>query len=198
MGRETTCRCTWGSETGICKVLLEPPEIIVRGPMRRKAAIASLSNVRIEDEALCFNTNSEPVELALSAVQCERWLKALTTPAPTLAAKLGIQSGTRICVIGEAEDSALEEAIAIGTSTPAKEADMLIAVVRDADALHKAFGQWVRSPQHPPVWVVYLKGRKQPIGESEIRSFMRGNGLIDTKVASVSAVLTALRFAHRK
>lgn len=198
MGREANCSCTWGRESGVCKVLLEPPDIILRGEVRRKAAIASLTQLRLEREALCFSASGQPVELALGAVQSERWLKALRAPATTLAAKLAIKPGTLVCVLGEPEDPALEEAIACGALASAREADLLIAVVREADALHKAFGQWARCPQQPPIWIVYPKGRNQSINESEIRSILRGNGLIDTKVASVSAVLTALRFVHRK
>lgn len=198
MGREASCHCAWGGESGVCKVLLEPPDIIVRGPVRRKAAIGSLKRIRVEGEALRFDVNDEDVELALGAVQSERWFKALSTPAPTLAAKLGIKSGIRIHLTGDPEDTALEEALSFGEPAGLKDADMLIAVVRDADALRKAFVQWARCPRRPPVWIIYPKGRSQPLGESEIRSMMRDNGLIDTKVASVSAVLTALRFVHRK
>jgi len=39
-----------------------------------------------------------------------------------------------------------------------------------------------------------LKGPGKLIGETEIRTLLRQEGFIDTKVASVSASLTALRF----
>jgi hypothetical protein len=46
--------------------------------------------------------------------------------------------------------------------------------------------------------MVYAKGPGHPLNESAIRSFLRGNGMMDTKVASVSSELTALRFSVRK
>jgi hypothetical protein len=49
-----------------------------------------------------------------------------------------------------------------------------------------------------PMWVVYAKGPGHAIDESIIRSLLRAKGLMDTKVASVSAKYTALRFNLRK
>jgi hypothetical protein len=44
--------------------------------------------------------------------------------------------------------------------------------------------------------VVYTKGRGAPLGETAVRAALRERGLIDLKVASVSAALTALKFAR--
>jgi hypothetical protein len=49
-----------------------------------------------------------------------------------------------------------------------------------------------------PIWMVYAKGPGHPLNESAIRSYLRTNGMMDTKVASVSSELTALRFTIRK
>jgi hypothetical protein len=49
-----------------------------------------------------------------------------------------------------------------------------------------------------PLWVVYPKGAKSEVKESGVRDLLRSRGFIDTKVASVSARLTALRFVKRK
>jgi hypothetical protein len=49
-----------------------------------------------------------------------------------------------------------------------------------------------------PIWMVYAKGPGHAINETAIRSLLRENGMIDTKVASVSAKYTALRFVYRK
>ena len=45
-----------------------------------------------------------------------------------------------------------------------------------------------------PIWMVYPKGAGCSLGETAIRTTLRQRGLRDTKVASVSAMLTALRF----
>jgi len=49
-----------------------------------------------------------------------------------------------------------------------------------------------------PIWIVYAKGKGHAIDESAIRSLLRANGMMDTKIASVSATLTAIRFNLQK
>jgi len=66
--------------------------------------------------------------------------------------------------------------------------ESLNAALRDAKAqLHKGV----------PIWMVYAKGKGHAINETTVRSLLRENGMIDTKVASVSAKYTALRFIYR-
>jgi hypothetical protein len=48
------------------------------------------------------------------------------------------------------------------------------------------------------LWLIYPKGQGHALREADVRSAARAVGLIDTKVASVSASLTALRFIKRK
>ena len=48
-----------------------------------------------------------------------------------------------------------------------------------------------------PIWMVYAKGPGHDLSETAVRSLLRDNGMIDTKVASVSAKFTALRFIYR-
>jgi len=61
MGREATCHCQWGSESGHCKVLLETSELIVRGPIRRRVPIASLTQVSAQGNDLHFHANEDAV-----------------------------------------------------------------------------------------------------------------------------------------
>jgi hypothetical protein len=49
-----------------------------------------------------------------------------------------------------------------------------------------------------PLWIVYPKGANSEVKESGVRDLLRSHGFVDTKVASVSARLTALRFVKRK
>jgi hypothetical protein len=44
--------------------------------------------------------------------------------------------------------------------------------------------------------VVYTKGKHAPLGETAVRALLRERGLMDFEVASVSATLTALKFAR--
>jgi hypothetical protein len=49
-----------------------------------------------------------------------------------------------------------------------------------------------------PIWIVYRKGPGQAVNETAVRAAGLAAGLVDTKVAAVSAVFTAMRFNHRR
>ena len=198
MGREANCHCQWADEAGPCKVLLETHELILRGTIRRKAPIASVTQIFVRGEALHFRVGGENVVLSLGSQQAERWAKAMTTPPPTLAAKLGISSATRLLVLGEIHDAALEEALRQTTTANYEDADLMLSIARSEEDIHNTLAKHALCKNGPPLWIVYTKGAGQKLPESFIRSLMRAQDFIDTKVASVSATLTALRFLHRK
>jgi len=52
-------------------------------------------------------------------------------------------------------------------------------------------------PADAAIWIVYPKGRSSSLPENDVRTFMRTRAFVDTKVASVSERLTALRFTRR-
>jgi|SRR5271170_1847315 len=203
MGREATVECQWGDEAGQCKVLLESRELIVRGAMRRRVAIASLSDVFAEENRLHFRVGADEVFLDLGSKAAQSWAKAISTPRPSLAAKLGGSKTSHLLLIGGFEDEVLKAAIAEAASstrggTPKPETNLLVASIRTgADLDHFLDHISAFSPPVPPLWIIYAKGSKAEIGEAVVRAELRGRGFIDTKVASVSERLTALRFIER-
>src|SRR5271163_3995855 len=108
MGREATVECQWGDEAGQCKVLLESRELIVRGAIRRRVAIASLSHVFADEDRLCFRVGTDEVFLDIGSKAAQSWAKAITTPPPSLAAKLGISETSHLLLIGDFEDETLK------------------------------------------------------------------------------------------
>ena len=50
MGREAKCICTWNGKKSSVKALLEPPELIVRGEMRRRIPFAKMQKVKADGE----------------------------------------------------------------------------------------------------------------------------------------------------
>src|SRR5277367_6593962 len=112
MGREATVQCRWGQEAGLCKVLLETHELIVRGEVRRRVPIASLRDVSVAKEELRFKVDGDAVSLSLGPALSPRWAKAIATPPPTLATKLGISSISRLKILGEIDSEELEAAVA--------------------------------------------------------------------------------------
>jgi hypothetical protein len=197
MGREATCDCQWGAESGHCKVLLETSELIVRGPIRRRVSIVSLTQVSTESNNLHFRVGEDAVTLALGAVLAQSWAKKIATPPPALAAKLGISPQSNLLIVGDCEDEGLKAAIDEAATAESKKPDLILANVRTMADLNYALDLYSTIVNHPPMWIVYPKGPNKPFGETEIRNILRRENFMDTKVASVSAILTALRFIKR-
>lgn len=198
MGREATVQCQWAKETGLCKVLLESHDLIVRGSLRRRVPISQLSDVSVENESLRFRAGDDRVSLDLGAELAQKWAKAIQTPPPTLAKKMGISGASRLLVLGVVESAELKAALAEGTLASGKDADLIVVLVKNSHDLKITIGRSpLCSPSCPPLWIVYPKGAASGLGELSVREVLRQGGFIDTKVASVSAGLTALRFIRR-
>lgn len=197
MGREASCRCKWGSEETDVKVLLETHELLFKGGLKRKVALSDLQDVSVLDERLCFQVGEDRVALHLGAQVAGRWAKAIAEP-PSLAKKLGVSGQTQIATVGVIDDENLRTALAEGISTRPSAAELLFAVVRTSDELKSVLkGCESELANGSPLWVIYPKGRGKDLGEAYIRTTLRDRGMIDTKVASVSDGLTALRFSKR-
>jgi hypothetical protein len=198
MGREATCHCQWGSEAGKCKVLLEGPELILRAGIRRRVPLKALRDVSVRGDSLVFRAEGDQVALHLGAEAAARWVEAIAKPRPTLASKLGISSKTKLLVLGQVPSDVrseeLSEAIAQGSVAGKQEPDLILLCIHQRSDL----ALYNKRATHAPLWIVYPKGAGSGLKESELREFFRGHGLVDTKVASVSAKLTALRFHPRK
>jgi hypothetical protein len=198
MGREATCLCDWAGTTAEVKALLETGEIILRGTMRKRISFSELKQVKANADRLCFTVAGENVQLHLGPAAA-KWAAAITTPPPTLARKLGITDKTIVHAIGEICDEALGEAFAEASAISDKNSNLIVACVDSAASLNAAL-RTAKPQLHQgvPIWMVYAKGPGHLIDETAIRSLLRDNGMIDTKVASVSAKFTALRFIYRK
>jgi hypothetical protein len=144
---------------------------------------------------LVFTVGPDQVELRLGADAAQRWAKAIQTPPPSLAAKLGISRATRLSVVGNIESEELKEAVAEAAPASEKQVDLVLLCVNSQSELQQCFAARTYTS---PLWIVYPKGAKSEVKESGVRDILRSYGFVDTKVASVSASLTALRFVQRK
>jgi hypothetical protein len=195
MGREATCHCKWGADEGDCKVLLEGRELILRSGLRRRVSLSAMSGVAARGAQLVFTVGQDHVELDLGREAALRWAKAIQTPPPGLASKLGISGATRLAVAGKLESEELMEAVSEAAPARGKDADLVLLCVNSQSELQ----QYLAAETYTsPLWIVYPKGTKSEVKESGVRDLLRNHGFIDTKVASVSAKLTALRFVKRK
>ena len=192
MGRETLCHAEWPSGAGEVKALLESQELILRGALRRFLPVAALNDVVVDGDRLILGHGGETIALTLGAKTAASWAKKIAAPPPTLAAKLGIGSATRVQTVGNLDDPALAAAVARGIAATA-DAEVTLAEVTDAHALDRA----VAATGTTPLWLAYAKGKASPFGEAAVRTAMRERGWIDVKVASVSDRLTAAKFVRR-
>jgi hypothetical protein len=195
MGREATCHCKWGTEEGDCKVLLEGRELILRSGIRRRVSLSAMSSVVARGSNLVFTVGQDQVALRLGVEAAQRWAKAIQTPPPSLAGKLGISRTTRLSVVGDIQCDELKEAVAEAAPASEKEVDLVLLCVNSQSELQQ---QLAAETYTCPLWIVYPKGANSEVKESVLRDLLRSRGFVDTKVASVSARLTALRFVKRK
>lgn len=199
MGREAECEVVCNGSRARVKALIEPPELILRGELRRRLPLSTLKDVRAEGETLRFASGSETFFLAVGAAMAQNWVKLLTSPPPTLAKKLGISADTVVRMIGAVDDDALREALASAKRVADKNAELILARVNSkaelASALRSASKQLAA---RMPIWFIYPKGRGQALTENDVRSTALAAGIVDTKVAAVSSTLTGLRFVRRR
>jgi hypothetical protein len=195
MGREATCRCKWGTEEADCKVLLEGSELILRSGMRRRVPVSAMAGVAARGSKLVFKVGQDHVELALGPEAAERWAKAIVSPAPSLASKLGISATTGLSVIGDVESEELKVAIAQAIVARGREVDLTLICFNNQSEVDQYLARGTLSG---PLWIVYPKGASSEVKESDLRGLLRSRGFIDTKIAAVSAKHTAIRFAKRK
>jgi hypothetical protein len=199
MGRESECVCECNGKRAVVKALIEPPDLILRGEMRRRLPISEMKHIRADTDRLLFAFQGERFALGLGNARALKWVKALTTPPPTLANKLGVSEDTVVRIIGRVDDDALEAALATAKSVSEKNADIIIARVNSPGDLARALRTAAdHLAARIPVWFIYPKGKGHALSEADVRSAALAAGIVDTKVAAVSPVLTALRFVRRR
>jgi hypothetical protein len=199
MGREAECEVVCNGTRAKVKALIEPPELILRGELRRRLPFSALKDVGAEGEALRFRSGSETFLLAVGNATAQKWAKVLTSPPPTLAKKLGISGDTVVRMIGAVDDDALRSALTSAKMVADKNADLILARVNSTAELSAALRDAAKQlAAGVPIWFIYPKGRGHAVTENEVRSTALATGIVDTKVAAVSSALTGLRFVQRK
>jgi len=196
MGLEANCSVRFDGEIAETKALLESKELILRTPFRKTIAIADMRDVRVEGDDLLIATGSSTLAITLGAVTATRWAKKIATPAPSLAAKLGIGHASPAFVIGPIDDDALLEALD-QHSAPAAGASLSLAIVTDPATLDAALAAHEALPAGSHIWIVNVKGPKSPLNDNAIRERMRAIGYKDNKTSGVSDRYSATRYARR-
>jgi hypothetical protein len=196
MGREATCLCRACSHTEPVRALLESAELRLRGAtLKRRLAISSVAAPQVVGDDLVFRAEGEDWRLALGQAEAQKWLQKLTTPPPSLAAKLGISAAKPAWVAGPVEDEALAAALQGATTPDPAAAHVLLAVVANEASLERALALHGSMPC-AAVWLVYRKGPAAVPGDTAIRALLRSRGYMDHKSCAVSEAWTATRYAR--
>jgi hypothetical protein len=128
-----------------------------------------------------------------------KWAEAIVKPPPSLAKKLGISGESTVRMIGPVDDAALKAALAEAKTVSQSKGDLILARVdTPADlkaALTKVAGQLASGI---PIWFIYRKGPGHPLSENQVRETALATGIVDTKIAAVSAEFSGLRFVKRR
>ncbi len=199
MGREAICTCVWNGEKSKVKALLEPPELILRGEIRRKVPFAKMKSVKADGNLLRFKFEGDSVALELGNAMAAKWADALLKPPPTLAKKLGITPETTVRMIGPMDDAALNKALEDAKDVSQRKGELILARVDTPADLHAALNKAAdQLKTGVPIWFIYRKGPGHPLNENQVREIALATGIVDTKIASVSAEFSALRFVKRR
>jgi hypothetical protein len=195
MGRETTATVTFRGVTAEAKLQLEGTELILRGGIKARIARSTIANVAAGPDGLTLNAAGEAVHVALPPAEAERWAKAMLKPPPSLTSKLGIGPDRPALLLGTVDDAVLAAALeGVTTSDPAA-AVAIVAVLASHADLEAAEAR--ARVARLPLWCVYAKGKAADPGDSAVRAYLRGQGMMDNKTSAVSERLTATRYARK-
>ncbi len=197
MGREAEATVHWRGQIGVCRVLLEASQVILRGDLRGQISRSGIAGLTLDGDDLRINTGDGPLILTLGADTAARWAAALAKPAPSLAQKLGLGPDKRVFATGRVSDPELANALDGAVAETDRNAALLLAVLAMPKDIEAALALAQRNPSLP-IWCVYPKGSGTPVGDVQVRTAFRAGGFIDTKACAVSGTLTATRYAIRR
>ncbi len=196
MGREAVAVCHWQGDVAEAKLHLDSRALSLRGEMRLDIPRNDIRDVVLSSEGLRVLTDGPELIMELGEVEAGRWQKALLKKPPTLAEKLGISAQTPAFVQGDYDDVPLARALAGATVKTPDDAAILLAVLMEEPDLQAASDLALTYPDKH-IWMVHRKGKAAVVGDTMIRTHMRGLGFIDSKTSAISDQLTTTRYRLR-
>ena len=172
---------------------METSEIIFRGDFRLKIPFSGMKSVKAANGALEVRYGSETARFELGP-QAEVWAHKILNP-PTLMDKLGVKPGMSVALLSVSDeqfDSALGKIdLKISRGKVPSDADFIFLGAESKPELKRIapLGRALKS--NGAIWVVYPKGRKD-ITQAQVMEAGLATGLVDNKVCSFSATLTAI------
>ena len=202
MGKEATCKVTFGKQQSEGKALLETSEIIFRGDFRLKIPFSTIKSAKAVDGELRLQTADGLAVFHLGAA-AEKWCDKILHPKSRIE-KLGVKPGVKVSLLGGFEADFLKEIATLTKSVSKGKVDADTECIFFAADLKKDLGALAKISKSmkdaTALWIVYPKGQKQ-ITELDVLAAGRKEGLKDLKVVGFSPTHTTLKFvipvAHR-
>lgn len=197
MGKEITTTVKIGTKAATCDVHLDGTSITCRGGLKRTFALPNMADVRVERGKLRFVSGGEVIAIDLGE-KADAWLDAIKNPR-TRTQKLGVKPGMSVCVLGEAEQDAIDELAAALGAEPSrrlgKSLDLIFYFVTEPDQLAKLTAIEKSLATGGAAWVLWPKGRKD-LRHEEVVAAAKPVGLSQTKSVGFSEVFSGLRLVR--
>jgi hypothetical protein len=100
-----------------------------------------MMGVAARGNKLVFHVGQDRVELHLGPDAAQRWAKAIASPLPDLASKLGISSTTRLSVLGNVVSEELQAAVDQGMAARGKEVDLTLICANTQSEVDDCFAR---------------------------------------------------------
>ena len=174
----------------------EPGKLLFRGARRRVFEGEMLRGVRAEGGDLVLADGSR---FALGEKAAASWVDAILNPKGRLD-KLGVKAGTRVAVLGVADDAFVGDLADRGVEpvTDLAGLDLLFYAADSAAELARIGDLLPALADKGALWVVSRKGKAAGVKDVEVMAAAKAVGLVDNKVVGFSDTLTALRFTRRR
>jgi hypothetical protein len=195
VGKEATCKVTFGKQQSEGKALLETSEIIFRGDFRLKIPFSTIKSAKAVDGELRLQTGEGLTVLHLGAA-AGKWCEKILHPKSRIE-KLGVKPDAKVSLIGAFDSDFLQEigALTKFVSKGKVAADTgCIFFAADSKSDLSGLPKISKSMKGAAaLWIVYPKGQKE-ITELDVLAAGRETGLKDVKVVGFSPTHTALKF----
>lgn len=166
-------------------------EIDFRGEFRFRWKWVDLTRVSYTDGVLTVVRRTDVATFHLGNA-AEKWAHAIQNPKSRLD-KLGLKPGHRYEAWGEFDETFPGElADRAGEAASDGPYDAVFVRLDSQGDLSRLLQARLQIVSNGMIWAMWPKGRKE-FREDDIRNFALANGLVDVKVASFSATLSALK-----
>jgi hypothetical protein len=193
MGLEATCRVQHGGRADTGRAQLETESLRFKGAsFRLSIPLRTIEKLNVRGGRLevAFGADTAVFHLGDAAA---RWAEKIRNP-PSVLDKLGVKPDMVVALVGQS-DPALAAEIRARTSKvgkPRAGTEMVFLFATKGGDLARLGTLRASLVPHGAIWVVWPKGRPE-LKEDHVREAARGAGLVDVKVASVSAALSGLK-----